>query len=280
MIAFPNPKINLGLEITRRRPDGYHDLKTVMFPVTGGWRDVLEAVPSLGDADSLTVTGRACNCPPQKNLVIKAVNCLRRSGVDVPPLDIYLRKIIPDGAGLGGGSADAAFMLKIASAIAGATVTDDFLATVAAEIGADCPFFIYNRPMLATGTGTILTPTDTSALLNKWIAIVKPTESVSTAEAYSRVTPRDSVNDITAIIANLPPSQWGSRIENAFEKSVFPDHPAIAGIKARLLNLGAEYAAMSGSGSAVFGIFPDGKLAASMSTLFPGYDTMMTKALS
>lgn len=154
MIVFPNAKINIGLNILRRRPDGYHDLETVMYPIP--WRDVLEIVPGRSGCDTLTCTGRPVNCPPEKNLVMKAVKALR--GVaEFPPVDIFLEKIIPDGAGLGGGSADAAFAITAIDSLFSLGLPRRLMAEVAAGIGADCPFFIYNEPALCTGTGTTMT---------------------------------------------------------------------------------------------------------------------------
>ena len=156
MIAFPNAKINIGLDILRRRPDGYHDLCTVMMPVA--WCDILEIVPAApGADDTLTVTGRRVDCPPEKNLVMRAVRALR-AVASFPPVEVHLHKVIPDGAGLGGGSADAAFTLTLLRSLFSLDIDDAHLAAVAASLGADCPFFIYNCPMLCTGTGIELAP--------------------------------------------------------------------------------------------------------------------------
>ena len=151
MIAFPNAKINIGLFITARRPDGYHDIATVMMPAD--WCDILEIVPAKDDVTTLTVTGRSVDCPPEKNLVMRAYRAMEER-YNLPPVDIFLRKIIPDGAGLGGGSADAAFTITTLDRLFGLGLSADVMAGIAATIGSDCPFFIYNRPMLATGTGT------------------------------------------------------------------------------------------------------------------------------
>ena len=185
MITFPNAKINLGLDILRRREDGYHDIETVMVPVP--WHDVLEIVPAKGEETTLTVTGRHVDCPPEKNLVMKAYRALERE-VSLPPVDIYLRKIIPDGAGLGGGSADASFTLRALNELFALGYNDEQLARVASTLGADCPFFIYNRPMLCTGTGTDMEPIDVD-LQGLDILIAKPDVSVPTAAAYSHTTP-------------------------------------------------------------------------------------------
>lgn len=271
MITFPNAKINLGLDIIRRRPDGYHDISTVMMPVP--WRDILEIVPAAGSETTLTVTGNKVDCPPEKNLVMRAYR-LMEERFGLPPVDIYLRKIIPDGAGLGGGSADAAFTLTALRDLFGVEVSDDELAAMAARLGADCPLFVYNRPMLATGTGTTLTPVDVSGLEGKQLVIVKPPVSVPTAQAYSRVTPAEPQVPVMEILS-LPVAEWQGRLKNDFEPSVFPLHPMIADIKARLLASGALYASMSGSGSAVYGIFGADILAEQVTDLFPGCHTFV-----
>lgn len=264
MLLFPNAKINLGLDILRRRPDGYHDLSTVMIPV--GWQDILEIVPAKGPSATLTVSGRKVDCPPEKNLVMKAWHLMaERHGV--PPVDIYLRKIIPDGAGLGGGSADAAFTLRGLDQLFSLNLTDGQLADMASQLGADCPLFIYNRPMLATGTGTELTPVEAN-VKGLAITIVKPPVSVPTGQAYSRVTPAIPATPLPQLLT-LPVEQWQGRVKNDFESSVFPIHPLIASIKERLLDHGAIYASMSGSGSAVYGLFATDILAEQAAHMFP-----------
>lgn len=273
MICFPNAKINLGLDIVGRRSDGYHNLVTVFYPVR--WTDVLEIVPAREAIDSLTVTGRGCDCPPEKNLVMKAVRALRKR-VDFPAVSIYLRKIIPDGAGLGGGSADASFTLVILNRMFGLGLDDALLAEIAGGIGADCPFFIYNRPMLARGTGDLMTPVNVN-LDGKYIAIVKPDVHVSTAQAFARVTPAAPVHPLEDVIGE-PPALWSGRMKNDFEASVIPQFPDIGRVKTRLEELGAEYAAMSGSGAAVFGIFGDDSQADVLAAEFPGYDTFFSPA--
>ncbi|MBJ2190977.1 MAG: 4-(cytidine 5'-diphospho)-2-C-methyl-D-erythritol kinase [Muribaculaceae bacterium] len=265
MILFPNAKINIGLDIVSKRPDGYHNIETVMYPVP--WRDVLEIVPAKGSETTLTVTGREVNCPPEKNLVMKAYNALS-SRIGLPPVDIYLRKIIPDGAGLGGGSADAAFTLVGLNQLFALGLSDRNLADVAAGLGADCPFFVYNRPMLCTGIGTEFTPVDLN-LKGYGIVIVKPEVSVPTALAYSRVTPAEPTVRLADKIS-APPTQWQGQVKNDFEASVFPAYPSVSKIKDCLIELGAVYAAMSGSGSAVYGIFESDILSERLTDRFPG----------
>lgn len=270
MILFPNAKINLGLDILRRRPDGYHDIETVMVPVP--WRDVLEIVPGRGEDATLTVTGRHVECPPEKNLVMKAYRALARE-VALPPVDIYLRKIIPDGAGLGGGSADAAFTLRGLNELFALGYSDADLARIASGIGADCPFFIYNRPMLCTGTGTDMEPIEVD-LTGMQILIAKPQVSVPTAAAYARTTPAIPDEKISTIIADNP-STWPGRLKNDFEASVFPAYPAIAELKERIVELAPVYAAMSGSGASVFGLFAGDNLSPDTERLFADCDTLV-----
>ena len=267
MILFPNAKINIGLYIERKRPDGYHDLSTLFYPID--WCDVLEIVESRSESTTLTVTGRGVDCPPEKNLVMKAYSVLSDI-VPLPPVDIYLHKVIPDGAGLGGGSADAAFTLKGLNDMFELGISDESLARIASRLGADCAFFVYDRPMLASGIGDVLVPSDLS-LRGHVIAVVKPDEGVSTKEAYSNVipaVPSVALND--SIL--FPVSEWRDRIGNDFERSIFPGHPVIADVKERLYMLGAEYACMSGSGASVYGIFEgrdSARLSALLSREFP-----------
>lgn len=279
MIAFPNAKINIGLDILRRRPDGYHELATVMMPV--GWTDILEIVPGSDTAgDTLTVTGRHVDCPPEKNLVMRAVKALR-AVVEFPPVEVYLHKIIPDGAGLGGGSADAAFTLTLLRTLFDLEISDSRLAEVAAGLGADCPFFIYNRTMLCTGTGTDLAPMELRLPRGSRIAIVKPPVSVPTARAYANVQPAVPAESLADLLATLSADQWQGRVTNDFEVSVFAAHPELGDIKNALLEMGAVYAAMSGSGSAIFGIFPADfddatPLSDIVSDRFPGCDIFVS----
>ena len=264
MILFPNAKINIGLRILRRRPDRYHDLHTVMVPVP--WCDILEMVPAAGNGSFSMPGGDTLGIPPEDNLVLKALCALERHiGQHLPPLDIYLKKNIPNGAGLGGGSSDASFAIMGANEIFKLGLGKAELAEVAAGVGADCPFFIYNRPMLAEGIGERLSEIDIPVLDGMDIVIAKPrTSAVSTAAAYAGVTPCElpaGANLATAL--SLPVSQWqgDSTVSNDFEQSIFALRPEISAVKERMLESGATYAAMSGSGAAVFGLFGSDKLA-------------------
>jgi len=250
MITFPNAKVNLGLNIVERRPDGYHNIQTVFYPIP--LTDILEIVPAHdGEATTLTCYGNTVDCPPQENLVMRAYRLLSQQH-DLPAVAMHLYKHIPDGAGLGGGSSDAAHTLMMLNSMFGLGHTDEQLATMAATLGADCAFFIYNRPMLATGIGDVLQPIDVN-LKGKTMLLVKPQESVDTRTAYSRVTPHQPDNDLLQTIS-LPVQAWDGLLCNDFEPSVFAALPQLWLIKALLLDAGAHYAAMSGSGSTIFGI--------------------------
>ena len=248
MLYFPNAKINLGLYITGKRSDGYHSIETIFYPIP--LYDALEAVKS--DETSFTQTGIKLESSPEDNLVMKAYNLMLKK-YKIPPLDIHLKKAIPSGAGLGGGSADAAFMLKLINNLCECKIKDDKLENIAASIGADCPFFIQNKPVIATGTGNIFKPSAIS-LEGYTIYLIKPPVDVSTKEAYSNVKPKKAVFSLKELPA-IPVSEWRDVLKNDFEPSVFDKYPVIGDIKDKLYSIGAEYAAMSGSGSAVFGLF-------------------------
>lgn len=271
MLVFPNAKINLGLNIVAKRPDGYHDIETVMVPI--GWCDSLEIVPASGDETTLEILGRKVDCPVENNLVMKAYRAMERE-FRLPSVHIYLYKAIPDGAGLGGGSADAAFTLKALNDMFALGADDDRLAGIAATLGADCPFFIYNRPMMAVETGTTLASFNLN-LSGHTILVAKiPGTEVSTAAAYSAVVPRAAEYDLQECLTR-PVADWNGIVKNDFEAGIFAAKPQVAALKAEIIEAGAEYAAMSGSGSAVFGIFDDDILAenAQNSLKAKGYDT-------
>lgn len=256
MIIFCNSKINLGLDIVARRDDGYHDIVTAMLPIE--WGDVIEIVPSHGDDARLFVSGRQIDCAPEKNLVMRAYRALSAEA-ELPPVDIYLRKIVPDGAGLGGGSSDAAHTLLLLNRMFSLGFSHDKLAEVASSLGADCPFFIYNRPMLATGIGTDLSPVELSLPDSCVIVVVKPPVSVPTARAYSGVSPRHPAIPLPELLER-PIEDWRWLIKNDFEESIFPQYPLVAQVKDEMYDAGAIYASMSGSGSAVYGIFRNDNL--------------------
>ncbi len=258
MITFPNAKINLGLNITEKRPDGYHNLETVFYPVP--LEDALEiqTVSPREQKFSLQQNGLEIAGEAKDNLVVKAYLLLDKE-FDLPPIDIYLYKHIPSGAGLGGGSADAAFMLKLLNEYFTLGLSEDILEKYAATLGADCAFFIKNAPTFAEGIGNIFSPL-TLSLKGYTLVIIKPDIFVATREAFSQIRPHRPEHPIKEIIT-CPPEEWRELLMNDFEESVFPQHPAIRTIKEELYQQGAIYASMSGSGSSVFGLFrPDTKV--------------------
>lgn len=262
MISFPNAKINLGLNIVERRPDGYHNIETVFYPVP--LTDILEIVPTTGEP-SLACYGNAVDCPVEKNLVMKAYRMMQER-FDLPPVAMHLYKHIPDGAGLGGGSSDAAHALLMLNKMFDLQQPDSELATMAARLGADCAFFIYNRPMMATGIGDVLSSIDVT-LNGKTLLLVKPPVGVDTRTAYSRVVPHAPATSLERTV-HLPVAAWDGLLVNDFEASVFAALPQLWLIKAQLMDAGAQYAAMSGSGSTVFGIFDNDKLAGQAADIF------------
>lgn len=250
MISFPNAKINLGLHVTERRPDGYHNLETLFYPVT--LSDILEVIP--GSCFSFEASGLALDAEPDRNLVVRAYNLLKHA-YGLPPVNIWLHKVIPFGAGLGGGSSDAAFMLKMLNELFSIGLTSMQLKELAAKIGADCPFFIENIPSLATGTGNELQPVNIY-LEDYKIVIVKPPYGVNTALAYRSIVPGRPASALSGIVS-LAPEMWKDLLINDFEKPVFLMFPELAEIKKKLYEMGAVYVSMSGSGSAIFGLFSD-----------------------
>ena len=263
MITFPNAKINLGLNIVERRPDGYHNIETVFYPIP--LTDVLEIVPAHDGETTLRCYGNPVDCPVEKNLVMKACR-LMQERYGIQPVEIHLYKHIPDGAGLGGGSSDAAHTLVMLNKMFELGISDADLAAMAATLGADCAFFVYNRPMMATGIGDVLSPLDVD-LKGKTLLLVKPPVGVDTRTAYSRVAPAKPVADLAQTIAQ-PVESWDGLLVNDFEPSVFAALPQLWLIKAQLMDAGAQYAAMSGSGSTVFGIFNSDKLAETAADTF------------
>jgi len=252
MVVFPNAKINLGLYVVEKRPDGFHNLETVFYPVP--WRDALEVVPASGDQTTLNLSGLAVDAPTEKNLVMRAYQLLA-DGYNLPKLDIYLHKVIPFGAGLGGGSADAAFMLTMLNSLFDLGISEGKLAEYAATLGSDCAFFVYNRPMIASGRGEVLSPIEVS-LSGYTIVLVKPPFGISTPEAFSGITPKKPQIPLREAISQ-PIERWKEVLFNDFEPHLFENHPQLASIKQQLYDNGALYAAMSGSGSTIFGIFKD-----------------------
>ena len=266
MVLFPNCKINLGLDVLRRRPDGYHDIETFMFPVRG-LTDVLEIVPAAGDGVEFSGSGLVLDCPPEKNLCLKAYELMRTIRRCLPGdgagasggrqvlagVRMHLHKAIPSGAGLGGGSADAAYAVRGLNGLFGLGLDEDSMESLATRLGSDTAFFVRNVPALATGRGEVLTPFPLS-LAGKVLVIVKPGVAVSTAQAYASITPRVPAVPLAERLAR-PLAEWRECLTNDFEAPVFGMHPILARIKRKLYDAGAVYAAMSGSGAALFGIF-------------------------
>ncbi|WP_417145471.1 4-(cytidine 5'-diphospho)-2-C-methyl-D-erythritol kinase [Porphyromonas sp.] len=260
MILHPHAKINLGLRILRRRPDGYHDIESCMLPI--GWADQL-AVEIAAEAteDSYEIAGLAGELPIERNLVYKAVQLLRAQHSEIPPLQLKLEKLIPTEAGLGGGSADAAYTLLAINELCHLDLSTAQLEAMAGELGSDCPFFIQSRPVLVTGRGERLTPlTMPPTLLGKWLLIVKPPIGMSTAEAYRQVTRHPEAEGKLTALLEQPIGQWRELIINDFESVVFAHYPELATLRDTLYRHGALYAAMSGSGTALYGIFDDNPL--------------------
>ena len=256
MITFPSAKINLGLNIVERRPDGYHNLETVFYPVP--IHDVLEISPMHPDFPSdvdcdLKVTNISIEGDEQRNLVVRAYQLLKQEFPTLPRLHAHLWKGIPTQAGMGGGSSDCGFMLRLLNDTFQLGLSEQQLIERAARLGADCPFFILDRPAYAEGIGERLQPI--SLDLSGWyIAVVRPDIPVPTREAFSLIRPHRPEKNCCEVVQQ-PVETWREVLVNDFEQSVFALHPEIGHIKEQLYQLGATYAAMSGSGSAVFGLF-------------------------
>lgn len=285
MISFVNAKINIGLDILNRRPDGYHNLQTIFYPI-GKKSATAESPLPFGDMIEITPTGVASikpdysinvkgykinfyfegnkvNCSHEKNLIVKGTQLyfekLNDIGVDkfngIRNLDIRLVKKLPDGAGLGGGSADASMLLTMLNDLFGKCFDETSLAQLALRLGADCPFFVYNRPMIGEGVGELLSDIDLS-LTGYSLVVVKPPLYISTAEAFAGISPGVPEFDLHNL-PNFPIERWKDIIKNDFESHLFISYPVLKDIKMELYRQGALYAQMSGSGSALYGIFKD-----------------------
>lgn len=250
MITFPNAKINLGLHITQKRKDGYHEIESCMVPIP--LCDALEMI--LDKKPSWTVTGLEVPGDPKDNLILKAEKLLKKDYQGLPNLQIHLHKHIPMGAGLGGGSADGAFALTLMNNLFDLHLDDFFLEEYAAELGSDCPFFIENTPKIIRGRGEILEPCSVN-LQGSYLVLIHPGIHVGTKEAYAGVVPKAPKTKLETILADR--SRWKEELVNDFEPSIFKKYPEIEAIKSRMYSAGAYYAAMSGSGSSVFGLFEE-----------------------
>ena len=249
MVVFPNCKINLGLNVVRKRADGYHDIETVFYPVS--LKDALEVIRST--ELSFNLTGLPVDGKEENNLCVKAYHLLKKDFPDLPPVNIHLHKAIPMGAGVGGGSADGAFMLMLLNKKFQLQLSQKELISYALTLGSDCPFFVINSPCLASGRGENLIPVQLDLSSYK-IVLINPAIHVSTKEAFSKLSPAIPAKSVQQIIQQ-PITTWKEELKNDFEESVFQLHPAIKDVKKQLYDSGALYAAMSGSGSSVYGIF-------------------------
>lgn len=261
MICFPNAKLNLGLHIVSKRADGYHDIETIFYPIP--IKDALEIVPA--PSFEFHQSGIPIEAPTERNLVVKALRLLEEK-YNIPPLSIYLRKEIPFGAGLGGGSSDGAHLLKLVSSFCQFDLSDDDLETMATRLGADCPFFIRNIPVFASGIGNRFEAISIS-LKSYYLCLVCPDIMVSTREAYAGVEPSQPMVSLKETITR-PIEEWREKMVNDFERTVFQSYPLLKEIKEQLYAWGALYAAMSGSGSSLFGIFEH---PTQLKTCFPHY---------
>jgi 4-diphosphocytidyl-2-C-methyl-D-erythritol kinase len=267
MICFPNAKINLGLQVKKKRSDGYHDIETIFYPL--GLSDILEVTPAAGIKGGFDYsnTGIEIDTEPVDNLCIRAWREITGK-YDLPGIAIHLHKVIPPGAGLGGGSSDAAHMLKALNELFSLGIPLSDLETMAGRIGSDCPFFLHNRPVCAKGRGEILEPVELD-LSGLYILVVHPGISVSTGRAYAGIKPGSHSESLAGIVG-VNPREWQGRLINDFEPLVFNEYPVIREIKDRMLSLGAIYGSMTGSGSAVYGLFDFEPEAGHMSKAFPG----------
>ncbi|WP_338873248.1 4-(cytidine 5'-diphospho)-2-C-methyl-D-erythritol kinase [Spirosoma sp. SC4-14] len=248
MLAFPNAKINLGLFITEKRPDGFHNLQSCFYPVS--WTDMLEVVPAtdfIFSSSGLLIPGET-----HTNLCVRAYELLK-TDFDLPPVHIHLHKIVPIGAGLGGGSADAAFTLRLLDAYFTLGLPTHKLEGYARRLGSDCAFFVQNRPMYCLEKGDVFEEIDLD-LRGYYIVLVYPNLAISTAEAYAKVRPQLPQLPLRVHLQQSL-DEWRHTVHNDFEDSLFPNYPLLGQLKQQLYDLGAVYASMSGSGSTIYGIF-------------------------
>ncbi len=255
MIVFPNCKINLGLNILRKRSDGYHDLETVYYPVpfTESLEIILNKNSAINSGIHFSCSGLPIKGEPSSNLCVKASQLLQKDFPGMPALQMHLHKVIPTGAGLGGGSADGAFVLKLLNQLLELGLSKQQLIQYASQLGSDCPFFIINKPCFAQGRGEILEeiPLDLSAYK---LILVHPGIHIDTKSVFSTITPRLPEKPLGEILAGSI-EKWKDELSNDFETTIFQQHPEIAAIKDNLYDKGAIYASLSGSGSTVYGLF-------------------------
>lgn len=251
MIVFPECKINLGLNVIAKRDDGYHDIETVMFPVP--FYDILEALPLEESTAVLQITGQRVPGRDSENLVVKAYHLLKKD-YDLPGMRFHLHKVIPPGSGLGGGSSDGASALMMLNAMFSLAISGKTLSSYGEQLGSDCPFFIRHQPFVATGRGNVLEPLNLR--LEGYLALVIPLLQINTGDAYRAVMPGRRISSLRNVISR-PVNSWKDILINDFEEVIFPDHPVLKSIKNELYEAGAIYASMSGSGSALYGLFSE-----------------------
>jgi 4-diphosphocytidyl-2-C-methyl-D-erythritol kinase len=254
MISFPNAKINLGLDVLEKRQDGYHNISSIFYPVRELY-DVLEIIPGNSAEDQYFFSGLSIPGDQSDNLIVKALGLIRKD-FEIPSLDIYLHKVIPMGAGLGGGSSDGSFMLKILNDLFSLKLNKRELESLALELGSDCPFFIENKPVLAEGRGELMTAVPLK-LDGYFIALAFSDVHISTAEAYRNVS-RKSESIIGDFIEEKPDyDRWRREMVNGFEPYALSKYPQLKKVKEYFYEQGAVYSSMTGSGSAVYGIFEE-----------------------
>ncbi len=278
MLFFPNARITLGLHVKAKRRDGFHDIETVMLPI--GMYDALEIVPAIDNQTKIILSGTPIPGDPYENLVMRALKLIQKEMPFQPAINseapemlhIYLRKGIPAGSGLAGGSADGAFMLKILNEYFKLNLTPGQLKTMAAKLGSDCPFFLQNKAMVVRGRGEILETINTPDLSGLHLIIIVPPIGINTSEAYRLITPEPERVSIKEILA-MPFAAWQENLKNDFESVLFKTYPYLKEIKNRLIGQGAVYASLSGSGSALYGLFKD---AAVLSSLRKDFEDCLT----
>lgn len=250
MLTFPNAKINLGLRILRKRPDGFHEIDSCFYPVN--WKEALEIIPSESFAFSTSGIEIDAGNKTGVNLCEQAYQLLA-ADFDMPAVNIHLHKSIPIGAGLGGGSADASFTLKMLNELFNLGITTSQLEAYAAALGSDCPFFIQNKPVIAGGRGEEFSPVSLS-LKGCYLVMAYPNIHISTKEAYQGVSPQIPEHSCQEILST-PLENWKETLKNDFESSLFPKYPLLSKLKESFYEKGAVYASMTGSGSTIFGLF-------------------------
>lgn len=252
VISYPNAKINLGLNVVRKRADGFHDIESVFYPVP--WYDILEIVPEREGKGKVTFTFSGISIPSDgKPNLCERVYALMHDEFGLFSVKMHLHKVVPIGAGLGGGSADAAFAAVMLNDMFELGLLEERLEAIVSQVGSDCPFFIKNKPAYVTGRGEVLQSFDLD-LSGYWIVLVNPNIHIGTKEAYAGITPSEPKLSLKELLSK-DVSEWKNGVKNDFEASIFPNHPEIEKVKSQLYEFGADYASMTGSGSTVFGLF-------------------------